>query len=117
MNRLGFKASVRADVDAFADWLGTRSRVAVVHTVLWHRLMQPTQAWVGVLVWVAKRRGKASLQKFLEITDGQPNSTFVRDVYVQTIRHIIHGKDREDRDSVGGFSQREMDLIVTELSQ
>jgi hypothetical protein len=32
-----------------------------------------------------------------------------------TVQHLLHGRDTEDKDSVGGFSQRELDLIAAFL--
>lgn len=38
---------------------------------------------------------------------------FINDFVEDTAEHAINGRDIEDEDSVGGWSQREIDLLVT----
>lgn len=40
----------------------------------------------------------------------------VHQFIIDTADHIAHGHDREDRDSVGGLSQREIDLLLSKVS-
>lgn len=67
-----------------------------------------------LVAWVRRRKGRAGLMTYFKtMTTKQPK--FVTDFVEQTAVHIESGRDREDRDSVGGLSQREVDVLIRAL--
>lgn len=71
----------------------------------WH--LQP------LVAWVRRRRGREGLMAYFKRMSKQAG--FVEDFVEQTAVHIESGRDREDRDSVGGLSQREVDALIRAL--
>ena len=79
-------------------------------------LMRPKGFALRFLFWFAKRmRGDKGLPIMLKALE-QKDPAAVQSFWDQTIAHIRNGKDREDMDSVGGFSQSEIDLIAKILT-
>lgn len=70
--------------------------------------------WFRMLVGAINRnRPAVAIAKLRGFYVRLPNEA--AHLITETARHMRHGKDREDADSVGGFSQREFDLIVAVL--
>jgi hypothetical protein len=65
--------------------------------------------WIGRIIHRVDRFDQAllMLSKFPKVA---------RETIENTARHALSGKDREDRNSVGGFSQREINLITDMLA-
>lgn len=62
-------------------------------------------------LWLVGLRGEARKAFFLaELYRQDPAGALT--LWEQTCSHVLKGKDREDADSVGGWSQREIDLFV-----
>lgn len=65
--------------------------------------------WFQLLVGMVRLRGRV-VERLTYVLTRHPD--MAADIICATINHIKHGKDTEDRDSYGGFSQREFDLMV-----
>ena len=65
---------------------------------MWRRKVSAVQAWTD-LFNVMEKRDRDGLR------------TLLTDMRHQTVSHIVHGKDREDKNSVGGFSKREAQAV------
>ncbi|MGA4550626.1 hypothetical protein [Methylorubrum aminovorans] len=62
-------------------------------------------------LWLVGLRGEAGKARFLvELYRRDPAGALT--LWAQTCEHVLHGKDREDANSVGGWSQREIDLFL-----
>lgn len=78
-------------------------------------LMRCRQQPLAFLMWVLhKTKGtNGMLHFFVNMNKRSPDT--VTEWFVDTLRHLHFGKDTEDRPSVGGWSQREIDLLVERL--
>lgn len=71
---------------------------------------------IQFFLWIIKKwKGSAAVYQFFKmVAEKQPEAI---DNYIEdTIRHIVNGKDRSDRASVGGWSQKEIDLLLDNLT-
>lgn len=74
-------------------------------------LMYPNLKYLIILKFIKFLRGYSGLEVFfIELQKREPNTC--RQLILQTANHCLRDKDREDKDSVGGFSQREIDLFL-----
>lgn len=69
----------------------------------WRNQSSRARQWAGLFHTLATRSG----------TDAR--DTLVQSMRDQTVYHILRGKDREDDNSVGGFSKREMQAVANML--
>ncbi|MHC2090026.1 hypothetical protein [Methylobacterium sp. CM6244] len=76
-----------------------------------HGLMLP-RGWLRVLMFVL-RSPERRYAMALELYAREPAA--ILDLWDQAILHMLTGHDREEASSVGGFSQREMDILVGAL--
>ena len=68
---------------------------------------------------VAKMKGLSPAQVYMNthlIMVKRERLDIIADSIAQTIAHMRHGKDREDKNSAGGFSQRELQLVTNVLA-
>ncbi len=66
-------------------------------------------------VWLIRLvRGQTGVENFLRfLWKKSPDTVHV--MHYETALHSVYGKDAEDSDSVGGWSQREIDLLVDRM--
>jgi hypothetical protein len=77
-------------------------------------MFPPIHLWP--IFWVLRRiRGKQGLYNFVAILS-QIYPRAIDGIIADTAKHMLDGRDTEDADSVGGFSQRELNLIVRYLN-
>lgn len=62
-----------------------------------------------------KVRGDAGIFSFFNLLD-KTYPKVVEEMLHETIRHIVNGKDLEDEYSEGGWSQREIDLLLSKVN-
>jgi hypothetical protein len=77
-------------------------------------VMVPQQWWVRLPLWIAVRRGMSRFDFWKVFYDHQPK--FALDLLEATARHAIDGVDREQPNSVGGFSQREINFLANTIA-
>ena len=75
-------------------------------------LVRMPRSWLGVLMAILRKvRGTAGMRTFfVDLSIRDPD--LVRDWMADTLAHVVDGCDLEDFDSVGGWSQREIDLLI-----
>lgn len=114
-----YLASSRADVERLVDDLNALPQPLrlVLMVQLWqHKLMLPRGWALRFMFWFAKKRHGQNAMSLLVSIFQKKSPESVQAFWDQTITHIRTGKDREDRDSVGGFSQREINLVTRILA-
>jgi hypothetical protein len=72
--------------------------------------MPPTQRAVRFAFWLLRVRRGDVFKRFVGYFTRLPD--MASEIVQQTADHAVRGRDTEDADSVGGFSQREMDAIT-----
>jgi hypothetical protein len=81
-------------------------------------LMRPE--WqLRLMAWFGMRmRRMTPFQAYLVIfhTFLQKDREVVREALTGVVRHCLRGTDLEDEDSVGGWSQREIDLLTSKVT-
>lgn len=105
-----FLASSQKDVNTLAALLETAPppyRPDIAARIIHGDLMRGPW-WFQGLLWIIRRR-RAPLQRLRVLYARSPN--LADDLIKDTAKHMRHGHDREDATSVGGFSQREMNLM------
>jgi hypothetical protein len=112
-----YKASSATDVNDLATMLENLDEfktLEFVRLVLHKSLMKPP-LWLGVMLALLKAiRGRHGINNFVTLLwNSKPE--IIGDLFDQTIEHMLYGKDQEDVNSAGGFSQREIDLIVEHM--
>ena len=65
--------------------------------------------WFKVFCWILKLRGHYKTRILYFIMHAPDMANHILDTAAEW---MIRGNDKEDRSSVGGFSQREIDLLV-----
>lgn len=68
---------------------------------------------------IAKMKGISAAQVYMNshlIMVKRNQFDMIDDAIGQTTDHMRNGKDREDKNSVGGYSQRELQLVVNVLA-
>lgn len=67
-------------------------------------------------IWLLRKwKGPAGIYQFFKIVSEKHPKTL--DIWVEdTIRHIVNGKDTIDPASVGGWSQKEIDLLLDNVT-
>jgi len=111
----GFKASSRRDMTDLAWLVETvtlRNEAKVAANIIHNNLMIVQPWWWRVLFWLIKTRRNA-LVGLVHFYENQHEEA--RHLLTETARHIRHGKDREEASSVGGFSQREVNIMTAIL--
>jgi hypothetical protein len=68
-----------------------------------------------LLELLKKIRGEEYIFYFFNLLD-KVYPKGVEEALYETARHIVNGKDTEDEDSVGGWSQREIDLLLSTIN-
>ena len=120
-----YRANDFASVAALAHNLNTTPPEAypqALGLIYFHRLMTPAvrawpldwiaQAMVNLLRW---RLGKPGLQMLVaKMQKRDPD--MVRRWMAEAVDHCMNGSDLEDEGSIGGWSQREIDLLVADLT-
>jgi len=70
----------------------------------------------GPLVWILRKvRGTAGVLALFRILDQRVTGS-MSEMMRETIMHMLTGKDREDPNSFGGWSQREIDALTARVS-
>ncbi len=119
MNQRNLKANCRADVVDLARAIATtpeRLLPAVLAEVYFLGLMLPRELWLAPFFWfVRKARGRAGMHRFFALLHRR-HPEITRQWIADTARHITEGHDTEDDDSIGGWSQREIDALQSRLS-
>lgn len=111
--RSSYRASSREDVAALSVAMrGLPDDDKLRGLVIAHAtgLMLPR----GILrlgLWLVGLRGGARKALFLAELYRR-DAAGALTLWDQTCSHVLNGKDREDADSVGGWSQREIDLFL-----
>lgn len=112
-----YQASSREDLEHLAgmmDLLTDARKAAGVAAIHAHGLMLPRGILALAVMFPRFVGGKASVTKFFQ-------QLYLRDaksmnaMWDQTREHMLRGKDTEDRNSVGGWSQRELDIFTQEI--
>lgn len=111
--RDSYRASSREDVAALSVAMrglsdGDKLRgLVIVHAT---GLMLPRGS-LRLGLWLAGLRGETRKAVFLaELYRRDPAGALL--LWEQTCSHVLNGRDREDANSVGGWSQREIDLFL-----
>lgn len=116
MNRRTYSATVKGDLFEIATRLRMMTARMEVHVAanLVHRGLMFGPWWFMAMVWLIRRTYTASaFQRISMWFERMPD--VAGDVVNDTANHMIFGKDTEDQNSAGGFSQRELDMIVSFL--
>lgn len=110
--RTHYSASNRDDIDAlYRDMmaLSNPEMIAAQILVMERKLMLPLGIFKWALMFVSLRGARGRVAFIKEHYRREPQKALA--LWKQTADHVLKGKDREDRDSVGGWSQREIDLF------
>ena len=100
----------------FSDELScmdTPEKIRLTAFVISEGLMRapfPIGMLFGLVRW---RHGKIGVKNVI-LKYAKDHEASVLEMFEQTLHHMVYGKDREDSDSVGGFSQREINMILKE---
>lgn len=110
-----YKANDRKDVNALYDRLCEHNHVEVLTAVYMLRLMRIGTGWNGLMLWLVKKsRGEQGVRNFFTSLRTLHADAF-NSLVVDTVYHCAWGQDGVDQDSVGGWSQREIDLLCRKL--
>lgn len=113
------KATSHKDITCLAFGLASvkeEDRWKIVATVHMLGLMKFKSRTFRFFLWLIRRvRGKQGVFNFFAQLQQRSPET-VTDFLEQTIMHIMNGIDIEDPDSVGGLSQRELDLLLLAIN-
>jgi hypothetical protein len=72
---------------------------------------------MGLLLSLVRRlRGTIGISAFFERYSRHNPGPVLQGLLVETAMHVAKGHDREDADSVGGWSQREIDALCGRVS-
>lgn len=112
-----FRANSQADLSDLSVRLTALPHWFVLGHVHDLGLMRCRQQPLAALIWLVKKtKGVGGLLFFF--ADLQKRSPDVLAMWwADTLHHMHLGKDTEDADSVGGWSQREIDMLVARLPQ
>lgn len=70
----------------------------------------------GPLVWMLRKvRGTAGVLALFRLLDQRAPGS-MNAMMLDTIKHMLTGKDREDPKSFGGWSQREINMLTARLT-
>jgi hypothetical protein len=109
-----YSAASRIDLEYFASQMrkaGNVTKTNIVVLVIIKKLMFPPW-WLRLMLGGLRLiRGEKGVVLMLWMLSAK-NPEIIETMYSQTIDHMLTGKDREERTSVGGFSQRELDMVV-----
>lgn len=112
---MAYRASSKEDLKNLAlalKDLPAEQMVAVQSTVTAEGLMLVPFPFNLVFSFIEWRHGKQNAHRaFWTRIYNQDPASFGR-LFGDTIRHMLLGKDREEKTSVGGFSQRELDIVI-----
>lgn len=112
-----YRASSREDLEHLAgmmDRLTDARKAAGVAAIHANGLMLPRGVLKLAVMFPRLAGGKAGITKFFQ-------QLYLRDaasmnaMWDQTREHMLRGKDTEDKNSVGGWSQRELDIFTQEI--
>lgn len=113
------KATSHKDITCLAFGLASVKEVdrwKIVATVHMLGLMKFKSRTFRFFLWLIRRvRGKAGVFAFFEQLQKRSQET-IDEFLEQTVMHIMNGEDTEDADSVGGLSQRELDLLLLAIN-
>jgi hypothetical protein len=71
---------------------------------------------LGFPLWLANKiKGKTGVYQFFKILS-EKAPDYIDNCIEDTIRHIVNGKDTTDPASVGGWSQKEIDLLLDNVT-
>ena len=109
------KANSRADVQQAAQLMRNYPvylRASAMLHIHGNRLMtfHPQDLTIRFFNWITG--GRFSKVLIMRLPPEE-----IAHMWRQTIDHIVSGKDTEDRDSVGGWSQREMDIFYSIINR
>lgn len=116
---MAFKASSRQDLFEAAlriDHLQTEEKVIFLTNTIQFGLMNAPVLLNIVLKGLKATRGRNGLLAFFKKMYARPDqANILAGMIADTRAHLFNGKDTEDKDSVGGFSQRELDLLFKDI--
>jgi hypothetical protein len=75
-------------------------------------LMLPPWYLRPLFALLKRLRGEAGFRSVIKWMNNKTDGDFLDGIEKDTLDHLLTGHDTEDRDSVGGFSQREINAIV-----
>lgn len=111
-------ATKRQDIELLSKCLLTAPREdwwrvnAVVYDL---GLMKPRNTIDRFIFWIAKKMGgDDGFDRFFEILHERSPETEAK-LMQSTVDWVLNGVDREDPDSAGGWSQREVDLLLSRI--
>jgi hypothetical protein len=104
-------AALAAEVRAVPD----RHAPAFAAAIVEYGMMIPQQSWVRIIIRIGMWRNRCGAGRvWLSVYTRKPE--MARELIEQTADWIIHGKDRTDPHSAGGFNQAEVDKMLWLLS-
>jgi len=92
------------------DSFNQNQKIIFMANVFEHGLMNapfPTNLMIGFVKKFRKRSGLEHMFNILTCRSGN----IVNSLIAETKTHMLYGYDTEDKDSAGGFSQREINLL------
>lgn len=105
---MGYSASNMDDLEQIASRIRNlfiEEKAYMMATIYDQGLMYP-KGILRIIFWIVRKRRKNFI---IQIAKKSPQ---ILDEWVnQTIHHMINGKDVEDKNSAGGFSQREINIL------
>lgn len=108
-----FAANSRTEIEDFVRALHglpleeRRRAILMLYEMQTMRPDPSSSAIIGTVRFFGGERGERWLFDWLLKSPHR-----VERIWRETLEHILDGEDREDEDSVGGWSQREIDLFV-----
>lgn len=113
----GYKASSKDDLSELSVRLTALPNWVVLAHVHDLGLMRCRQQPLSFLMWlVQKFKGIGGLLHFFyQLKERSPD--VISMWHADMMRHMHLGRDTEDADSVGGWSQREINLLVSRFPQ
>jgi hypothetical protein len=118
-----YKASERDDLLVLASLLSMAQHTPLAANIaagVTGAGLMPPPWWLRACIWIIERRykkGKVICAFLLFHSLARRGHAQIAETIVSnTVKHLLNGVDREDENSVGGFSQREINSLVAILS-
>ncbi|MFA9261868.1 MAG: hypothetical protein ACEQSB_00715 [Undibacterium sp.] len=118
--KYGFDARSHVSIGRFAYMIGDLhgDELAVVLATIHVNGLMLMKNWsIRLSFWFARKlRGELGVVAMFSSLQAKAPK-IIQEIVDQTVSHIRYGKDLIDEESVGGFCQTEMDLILDALYQ